>query len=477
MTMSETKTGAPAEAPLINEATQDYQNKAVPSIAPADDIRALLPKAVLIPVRRNTKKALPNEWQMITLEQTNNANFTFSAFGQKLHYASAFAKNNIGVSLGKCSGGLCTIDIDTDGELEPFLKLNPRLRDTLISARVRGANIWIQVEGEYPRNKPITTSSGAKWGEWRADGNLTLIHGQAMDKRHGETKPTRYKIVNRVTPISIRYDEIAWPEHVMAPVKHGKQRCLTNNTPQPPILFVCNPETLQPSNPETLNACIPFHLYNNENLAPVERLQMQQAGQDEFERRFKKLLPIYEKFIQPKFRASKGSRNGFLVEVVPFLFRTVGINVGLELVLHYYMINSALFKDSFANHLKEAKAMFQGVSETYMNELSPDERGFYLMLDNRKRDAFRICRDLALYPKPSGKSPLSFHLGSGHLAIRLGENTKDMEAYRILEEFCGAGVLEQLEKGKAWKKDEEPVASRYKWLLPTGKAMLQPANS
>ena len=43
------------------------------------------------------------------------------------------------------------------------------------------------------------TKDGEDWGEWRADGNQTVIHGEAIDRKKGETKPTAYKIINRVS--------------------------------------------------------------------------------------------------------------------------------------------------------------------------------------------------------------------------------------------------------------------------------------
>jgi hypothetical protein len=70
---------------------------------------------------------------------------------------------NIGVSLGKASGGLCTIDADTDGFLESFLIANPDLRESLISKGARGGNVWVRIKRDYPPNA-VLKFNGEKWG-------------------------------------------------------------------------------------------------------------------------------------------------------------------------------------------------------------------------------------------------------------------------------------------------------------------------
>ena len=44
-----------------------------------------------------------------------------------------------------------------------------------------------------------------------------MIHGEAIDRNKGETKPTAYKIINRVKPIELAFDEIRWPEELILP--------------------------------------------------------------------------------------------------------------------------------------------------------------------------------------------------------------------------------------------------------------------
>ena len=82
---------------------------------------------------------------------------------------------------------------------------------------MRGCNFWVRIKGDYPKSCKLKTRTGEDWGEWRADGNQTVIHGEAIDRKKGETKPTAYKIINRVKPIELAFDEIRWPEELVLP--------------------------------------------------------------------------------------------------------------------------------------------------------------------------------------------------------------------------------------------------------------------
>lgn len=68
---------------------------------------------------------------------------------------------NIGVLLGR---GLITIDLDCDEADEPFLALNPKLRATLRTKRVRGCNLWLRIKGDYPKACKLRTKTGEEWG-------------------------------------------------------------------------------------------------------------------------------------------------------------------------------------------------------------------------------------------------------------------------------------------------------------------------
>jgi len=165
-------------------------------------VRALLPEAVLLKVAHGEKRPLGTAWQKLTRTDMTPS------------YLADLEGHNVGVLLGPESGNLNTIDIDVDEFVEPFLDLNPRLRDTLRSKRVRGCNVWVRIRGAYPKLTKITTTGGENWGEWRSTGGQTVILGEVMDASKGETTPTAYRILNPVSPVEIIFDEIVWPENL-----------------------------------------------------------------------------------------------------------------------------------------------------------------------------------------------------------------------------------------------------------------------
>ena len=72
-------------------------------------------------------------------------------------------------------------------------------------------------KGPYPQSSRLRTTGGKEWGEWRADGNQTVIYDEAIDIKKGETGPTKYRIENRTPPIELPFDAINWPDDVVPP--------------------------------------------------------------------------------------------------------------------------------------------------------------------------------------------------------------------------------------------------------------------
>jgi putative DNA primase/helicase len=85
---------------------------------------------------------------------------------------------------------------------------------------VRGCNLWLQIDGDYPEPCKLKTKSGEDFGEWRADDNQTVIHGEAIDRKKGETSPTAYKIENKASAIKLQFNEIRWPGDLILPWKN-----------------------------------------------------------------------------------------------------------------------------------------------------------------------------------------------------------------------------------------------------------------
>lgn len=174
--------------------------RATPNQTVVEVIRALLGKdVVLIPVRRGLKQPLHGEWQKTTIGAMNDP-----------VYLAGLERNDIGVLLGRASGNLCAIDIDDDAGVEPFLKLNPELARTLRTHGARGAQLWVRIEGDFPALTKIKTSGGGDWGEWRADGGQSVIHGF-----HPNGRP--YTIQNRAAPVSLAFEKIIWPPDLKLP--------------------------------------------------------------------------------------------------------------------------------------------------------------------------------------------------------------------------------------------------------------------
>ena len=171
-------------------------------------LRGLLgPDVVLVPVPYGEKGPRLAGWQNITVAAMDD-----------LDYLERFAaRGNCGVLLGHASGGLCSVDIDDDEVVEPFLALNPRLRCTLRTHRARGCNLWVRVLGDYPRLTGLKTRDGRKFGEWRADGGQTTIYGAAIDAGKGETTPVPYCVVVEAAPVEIAFADIVWPDNVAPP--------------------------------------------------------------------------------------------------------------------------------------------------------------------------------------------------------------------------------------------------------------------
>jgi len=118
--------------------------------------------------------------------------------------------HNIAVLTGAPSGGLCSIDIDENEAVEPFLTLNPRLRETLRSCGKRGCNLWVRIQGVFPPPADIRTADENAWGEWRSTGVNTTVHGIHPEGMSYERSP-------EVPPVTMTFDEIVWPEGLKLP--------------------------------------------------------------------------------------------------------------------------------------------------------------------------------------------------------------------------------------------------------------------
>lgn len=117
---------------------------------------------------------------------------------------------NLSVLTGAPSSGLCSIDIDDDDSVEPFLTLNPTLRTTLRSRGRRGCNLWVRVQGAFPPPSAIKKPDGSAWGEWRSTGVCTTIHGVHPEGMTYTRSP-------EVPPVTMPFADIVWPADFKLP--------------------------------------------------------------------------------------------------------------------------------------------------------------------------------------------------------------------------------------------------------------------
>jgi hypothetical protein len=126
------------------------------------------------------------------------------------HLVKLERAGNIGVALGKVSHGLVTIDVDNESYIECVLEANPMLKTTLRTTAQRGCNIWLRCTTDYPRSSKLMNRSREEIGEWRADGNQTIVAGT-----HPSGVPYRFLVENPV--IALDYSEIVWPDIILPP--------------------------------------------------------------------------------------------------------------------------------------------------------------------------------------------------------------------------------------------------------------------
>jgi len=197
-----------------------------------------------------------------------------------------------------------------------------------------------------------------------------------------------------------------------------------------------------------------------EVLANIEAANQRREA---LKRRFPQLAQLYEKFIEPKFQAAVGHRNGFIVEACPFIYRVVCVPLALQLLDFFYQMHRHLFKDTREQHRYEAQKMLESVAVSYRKSLSEIERKIYDALPDIEQDAFRILRDLGFWSESKRRS-FQFFMSCKQLGDRLQVDRQT--AYRILRRFEREyGLIKCVAKGKLWVAGEEPQASTYSWLL------------
>lgn len=400
--------------------------------------RILGPDAVLLPLAPKSKSPTVRAWQTLTLADT-----------QTPAYQERLRQGNIGVSLGEPSNGLCSIDCDSDESLEQFLTLNTELRKTLITAAMRGGNVWVKIIGPYPRLK---TFKG--FGEWRSTGGQTVIWGVHPDG-------PRYRFVNEAPVVTMAFGNIKWPEEVSFERKRAAHPPSNHSS--------VSPVSESASYIPVSESCIPASLHNNgfkevvsriEKLAEIEERQVRWLRDE----KNKRIAPLYRDLVLRSAMADVGQRNAAVVALGKRLFYAVSPPIALDLLMGFYEINAPLFNDPADQHRRESEHMLANVEGAYLDELSDGEREVYAKLPDRLRPPFRIFRDLARRPDPRNK-PGEFFMSADGLGRRLGLSC--VEADRVLKQFVKAlGLLTVVAPGERRGAGKTPIATLYRWLLP-----------
>ena len=389
-------------------------------------IKLLGVNAVLLPIAFKSKAPRLKGWQKLAFEQTQNSKYQ----------AKLESHGNTGVLLGQASENLISIDFDDDQALGTFLENNPSLSHTLTTKGARGCNLWFVIKGDYPSSHKLFATSGEGVGEWRAQGNQTVISG---------THPSgcQYSIINHSSPLFIEYSSIDWGVIQMNTndIKHTKN--------------IKNRKEGIKKEGKPLDAGTTF----------LEKITSAEKYKTELKRN-KPLNKLYTRFIQNKIPAQQGERNSQLVAMTAFLFRNTSEEIAVKLGEYFYLTNQDIFTDSYFQHKEELDAQLRNTKERWYDELSEAERiitdGFPENPLKQQREMFRIMRQLA-YIETEGNPIGEFYLSCAELGRRLGIDQNS--AYRLLKQFIGLSIISIIEKGTQYAKSATVKATVFRWLL------------
>jgi Bifunctional DNA primase/polymerase, N-terminal len=120
-------------------------------------------EVVLVPIPLGTKKPILKGWQKLTFAASQSP-----AHREKL-LATVARGGNIGILLGKASGGLMAIDLDGDDFADSFLKLNPELANTTRTRGKKGCQLWVRIKPgtNYPKGSGLLFTVNSQGREIR----------------------------------------------------------------------------------------------------------------------------------------------------------------------------------------------------------------------------------------------------------------------------------------------------------------------
>lgn len=189
------------------------------------------------------------------------------------------------------------------------------------------------------------------------------------------------------------------------------------------------------------------------------------------------LVKIFERWLG-RVTPHAGSRNVTLVQRVPILLSVVGRNCLRVFMVRFYNDHRNKFSDyPLAQWKRETEMLIAACVTSYAGNfrvnLNAAERALYLSIKDRENlcDTFRICRSLARSNVNHGRP---FSLTDEHLAMRLGCHPQ--VAARQLDYLEKMGAIKMTQKGLRRQKGLQPVWSKYRWLLTSGRRLQAVGN-
>ena len=395
--------GQNAQAPFSEEAEKGEYPR-------VDRLRQILGDPVVFLACKG-KKPLRRGWQSVTINQMTP------------RYAAALERStiNIGVLLGRNSGGLCAIDIDQDNAVEPFIARNPILGKSARVVGTRGCKIFVRVRGEYPRKHKIIIA-GEHIGEWLADGSQAIVDGIHPDSN------AEYYWTRNGSPAEI---------DSFTDLKCGE-----------PAHTYSSESTTSPECPESTESLNILNALND--ILSLDKRRSEIAASDPF-------FKTYERFVDSRYVIRPHTRNQQTVAAVTFLHRAIGEPEVIQLMTWLHQLNSDVINDPIEKHLSEVRAHLANCERTFIAELNPIELAVYTRLREHLRAPFRITRDLA----HRGDDRSHFFLSCNELAGRLRKDPQ--QAWRILWQFQRIGILKVAAPGVPGIRSR--IATTWRWML------------
>jgi hypothetical protein len=319
---------------------------------------------------------------------------------------------NIGVALGKVSGGLGVIDADTDEFADAFALSNPDLARTLQTHGARGRAFWFRFIGDYPsRTIKLKTASGVDLGEFRSNGSQSIIW---------ETHPNcnDYSFIVRSPAMLIDFSVISWPALVANPPTSSSRECTeetedTDATEDTEVIGSVSASGSVKTEEDALRLSAPSATHeNNHKLFILARcIKALERGRAKYDR--KDLLRVFNRWHeQNQFLDPAQTKEDYMIEFFNAHKRA----------------KHPMGGDTIPNAWKAANS----------KPLPPEAGDF----ENPKMKLLiAFCYQLQLI---AGSKP--FYLSS-RTRQRLLEQESHTPAAKWLGALCGFGVLVEVEKG------------------------------